>query len=281
MKISDINPFVRYANVHKIIYGQSFYSICYDCRIFYVRNCKGYITVNDEKYAMESDTVFYFPFGTKYRFNIENTDDIDIIVIDFDILNIYSEKNKSIGTATEFNFNNKELSVTDLPDEFTKIIVKKAPQLEPLLLNCANEFLNEKPFYKEIASSLIKQCLVYVLREDEYDNSSPLINDIIEYIEQNYNKPSLNNSEIADKFGYHQYYLSKIMKQSTGFSLKTYIIKYRIQMSKNLLLTTKSDINTIAWKCGFNSVPLFIKTFKDHTGVTPKKYRSKSFEIYL
>lgn len=281
MKVSDINPFIRYAHIHKVINSQNFYSICYDCRIFYIRNCNGFLTVNGEKHSLDRDTVFYFPFGTKYRFNVEQTDDLDIIVIDFDMLNIYSDKNKSIGTATEFNFNNKELSVTDLPTELTKPIIKKAPQLDSLLSHCANEFLEEKPFYREIASSIVKQCLVMILREDEYDNSSPLINDIIEYIEQNYSKPTLNNSEIADKFGYHQYYLSKIMRESTGYSLKTYIIRYRIQMSKNFLLTTKLDINTIAWKCGFNSVPLFIKTFKEHTGVTPKKYRSKSFEIYL
>lgn len=275
MKVSDINPFIRYAHNHKFISSLNYYSICYDCRIFYVKNCKGFITIDDKKYSMDNDTFIYFPFGTKYKFNIENPDDIDVIVINFDILNSYSNVNKSIGTANEFNFDKDKLHVTELPPEFSNVIIKKAPQLEPLLSSCTNEFLVEKPFYKEITSSIIKQCLVLILREDEYDNSSPLITDIIEYIEQNYSNPTLSNTEIAENFGYHEYYLSKIMKEATGYSLKQYIIKYRIQISKNLLLTTNSDVSTIAWKCGFNSVPLFIKTFKEHTDVTPKKYRNE------
>lgn len=276
MSISDINPFIRYAHEHKIIYNQGFYSICYDCRIFYVKNCKGFITVNNKTYLMDKDTFIYFPFGTKYKFNIESSEDIDVIVLNFDLFNNYSNINKSLGTATEFNFDSDKLKTTELPDDFSNVIIKKAPQLEPLLSRCTKEFLNEKPFYKEIASSLVKQALVLLLREDEYDNTPPLINDVIEYVEQNYSKPTLNNREIAENFGYHEYYLSRIFKESTGLSLKKHIIRYRIQMAKNLLLTTTYDISTIAWKCGFNSVPLFIKTFKEYTDVTPKKYRNET-----
>lgn len=282
MEIFEINPFVRYANIHKMLYSREYYSICYDCRIFYFQNGKGVVTINDEIYTIVNDTIIYLPFGTRYKFNMTTEpDDVEVIVIDFDMLNIYSTKSRSIGTATEFNFNEKELAITELPDEFSKIIIKRTPKLEQLLVDCVTEFINEKLMYKEVSSSLIRQTLILLLRDEKYNQSSPLINDIIEYISNNYSKSTLSNSEIADEFGYHQYYLSNIMKSATGYTLKTYIIRYRIQMAKTLLLTTKQDINTIAWKCGFNSVPLFIKTFKEHTGSTPKKYRNKSFDIDL
>ncbi|MBQ7971739.1 MAG: helix-turn-helix transcriptional regulator, partial [Clostridia bacterium] len=92
--------------------------------------------------------------------------------------------------------------------------------------------------------------------------------------------PSLTNEMIAAHFHYHPYYIRNLKKQQTGETLHQYLLRYRIRIAKNKLITTDADIGTIAWKCGFNTAAYFIKTFKTHTGLTPKQYRKKNMENF-
>ena len=63
------------------------------------------------------------------------------------------------------------------------------------------------------------------------------------------------------------------MKNFTGKTIHQYIIYYRLRMEKDMLLTTDDDVNTIAWKVGFNSPSHFIDTFHRRFGRTPYDYR--------
>ncbi len=275
MEISHINPFVRYARRHKVFYAYEQYSICYDCRLFYFQNGYGTVEINQKEYNFSKGTILYLPFGTKYRFKPAMPQDkIKVLVFNFDLDHTHSSQTVSLGTANEVNFQPKNLQITEQPDAFKQIIIKIAPQLENILLQCISEFLNEGPLYREVGSACIKQCLSLLLREQQYTANTPLVQQAIAYIEEHFANNTLQNSDIAEHFGYHPYYLSTLLKQSTGYTLHTYLVRHRIQMAKNYLLTTNLDISTVSWRCGFSSVPFFIKTFKEHTGSTPKKYRS-------
>ena len=96
---------------------------------------------------------------------------------------------------------------------------------------------------------------------------------VLAYINQNYANVSLTNESIAVHFNYHPYYLNKLMKDFTGKTIRQYIIFYRLRMAKDMLLTTDDDVNTIAWKVGFNSASHFINTFHRRFGRTPYEYR--------
>ena len=87
------------------------------------------------------------------------------------------------------------------------------------------------------------------------------------------------NASIAERFNYHPYYLSQMIKQHTGQSLHQYLIAYRIKMAQKKLTTTNDPISTVAWKSGFQSPAYFIKQFKAHVGVTPNVYRKEHLRV--
>ena len=82
---------------------------------------------------------------------------------------------------------------------------------------------------------------------------------------------SLNN--LASIFGVNPSYLSSLFKKETGVTLTEYVNKKRVERAKELLLSTNLQIQNISQRCGILDVNYFTKTFKKHTGLTPKKYR--------
>jgi AraC family transcriptional regulator len=63
------------------------------------------------------------------------------------------------------------------------------------------------------------------------------------------------------------------MKEATGRSLKQYILYYRIQSAKDLLINSDASIDEVAWRSGFGTSAYFIKCFRESLGITPLNYR--------
>ncbi|MBB2482218.1 helix-turn-helix domain-containing protein [Bacillus sp. APMAM] len=68
-------------------------------------------------------------------------------------------------------------------------------------------------------------------------------------------------------------YLSSLFKKEMGTSISHYIQSQRIEEAKKLLSLTKYPISDIGSWLNFNDQSYFIRVFKKHTGMTPKKYR--------
>jgi AraC-like DNA-binding protein len=280
MKISDINPHIRYAKAHSTYKNsKKIARMCYDCRVFYIEDARGSITVNGTKYNITNKTAIYLPPRSRYFFEFDY-DDIKFLVLDFDLINDFSHIEKSFGVADENNFQPELSPLYELPDEFSKPITCTLPQVFPNLLECCKNFLQKTDFYREHSSVLLKGCLLEFLHKNtEKSTYSALCEQVITYIHENYENAELKNSEIAKQFNYHPYHLSIILKNETGKSMHQYLIHYRLSVAKNLLLTTDYDIETISWRCGFLSVSHFIKIFREQIGTTPKKYRNRKMKI--
>ena len=83
----------------------------------------------------------------------------------------------------------------------------------------------------------------------------------------------LSLNSLASIFGVNPSYLSSLFKKETGVTLTEYVNKKRVERAKELLLSTNLQIQNISQRCGILDVNYFTKTFKKHTGLTPKKYR--------
>ena len=276
MKLSDINPHIRYASVHYNLIAKPSDSICYDCRLFFVKEGNGTIIANGKSYKITNNTVIYFPPGTQYHiYRDKHCTGIAMVIINFDLVNHFCHLSKSLGTASVQNYVPEKLITYDLPEEFSTPFAKTSPEFSELLYKCCDEFLMQPPLYRETASALLKLFLTELMRKYAPDNTMQKVSPILEYIHTNYHDADLTNENIAKKFNYHPYYLSQMMKECTGMTLHQYLTHYRIKTAQKNLITTYDTINVIAWKSGFRTVAYFIKTFKEQVGVTPKKYRKE------
>ena len=278
LKISDINPHIRYARIHFAHNNTSRYSICYDCRLFFMENASGYVLANDTKHNFSNGDILYLPPRTKYRFHFKSNENLKIIILNFDLINDFSHIEASLGTATEQTFNPDISPHYEINELLREPIVKQMPQMKASLTQCTDNFLKKIGFYRERSSALLKLCLLELVRQNFSNTAySLLCEKVLTYIHENYSDPTLTNNDIAEIFNYHPYHLSRIIKQETGKTLHNYLMYYRLRIAKNLLITTQYDIETISWRAGFSSATYFIKLFRLNTGITPKKYRKLQF----
>ncbi|MBE7027191.1 MAG: helix-turn-helix transcriptional regulator [Ruminococcaceae bacterium] len=275
MKISDINPHIRYARVHKSFFrAKKEVSKCYDCRIFFFDNITGTAVINEKSYDILNKSALYLPPESEYQFNVNLNENGNVIVMDFDLVNTFEYLRDSLKTATKNTFDKSVVPRYELPCELAVPVIRTIPQIQRTLMQCTENFVFKNQFYREKSSALLKLCLLEFVKLYEYGAQSKLCEDVFSYIQNNYSNAALTNKDIAEHLNYHPYHLSAIIKQETGKTLHQYLIYYRLQIAKNYLLTTDYDILDIAWKCGFSSATYFIELFRKNTGTTPKKYRS-------
>ena len=77
------------------------------------------------------------------------------------------------------------------------------------------------------------------------------------------------------------FYVSNLLKEKKGITLRQYIISYRLKLAKSLLELTSKSTQDIADECGFTDSSYFAKSFKSVFGVTPKEYRNKFKDEFI
>jgi len=279
MQCSELNPHIRYAAVQSGPFRKAEDSICYDCRLFFVKEGEGMIIADRVEYPLSRSSAVFLPPGTRYHFYFRKEYSVQkIIVLDFDLINDYNELRECLHTASVTTFEPQRVVTYERPEQFITPFVKITPELYDPLMKCCEEFLMQNPYYREAASALLKSCLIGMIRNFSAGTEYQKITPILEYVHSNYQNADLTNEDIADYFNYHPYYLSRLIKNCLGISLHQYLIQYRIKIAKKNLITTDDSINDISWKSGFHSTAHFIKTFKEETGSTPGKYRKKHLQ---
>ncbi len=101
---------------------------------------------------------------------------------------------------------------------------------------------------------------------------------IQEYIKQNYKDSDLNVSSVAERFGLSANWISKYFKEQVGENMVDYIVNYRLQIAKELLLEDNKTIKQISDETGFLSANTFFRAFKRWEGISPKQYREQTIK---
>jgi len=94
------------------------------------------------------------------------------------------------------------------------------------------------------------------------------------YIMKNLTR-KISLEEIANVSGFSPPYFSSIFKEEMGENFTCYLNRLRVEKASTLLTNTHLSLNKIGRSCGFEDQSWFSKTFKNYTGVSPGKYRSR------
>lgn len=98
------------------------------------------------------------------------------------------------------------------------------------------------------------------------------INKAIYFIQTNYSS-NLSVSKIADFVGLDPGYFTKVFKQYTGITPKTFLLDYRLNKSLTYINRTNYTIKQISQLVGFNDPLYFSKCFSKKFGYPPTKNR--------
>ena len=80
-------------------------------------------------------------------------------------------------------------------------------------------------------------------------------------------------SRIARDLSVNSTYLAHLFSLDMGTRMSRYIATHRVQLAKKLLLETDWQIKRIAFETGHSTPYWFSEVFRDHTGVTPTRFR--------
>ncbi len=97
---------------------------------------------------------------------------------------------------------------------------------------------------------------------------------ITTYMYDNYHR-KLTLNEIADNEHLSLFYLSHVIKESTGLSFQGLLNFIRVEESEKLVLDTRKKMGAIAEECGFSALRYFVKHFEQWFGMPPSEYREK------
>ncbi|KYG91269.1 hypothetical protein A0U40_15005 [[Bacillus] sp. KCTC 13219] len=130
-----------------------------------------------------------------------------------------------------------------------------------------------KPIIESELINLLSQYVNEVIPHSK--NYHAIVNEVISYVRNNY-KQEIKLSELAQSLFVSPPYLSNLFKEQTGTTLSEYIMKYRIEKSKKLLLEGEKSIGAISEEVGFNSQNYYNRVFKKYEKMTPQDYRSQN-----
>ncbi|MFE0559657.1 helix-turn-helix domain-containing protein [Paenibacillus sp. NPDC058910] len=97
------------------------------------------------------------------------------------------------------------------------------------------------------------------------------------YIKMHYREP-ISNARLSSDLHFHYNYLTRCMKESHGVTPTEYLLQYRLDQAKQLLLTTQWSMARIAEHVGFQYPPYFSRRFSARFGLSPLQFRKQYTE---
>jgi AraC-like DNA-binding protein len=98
---------------------------------------------------------------------------------------------------------------------------------------------------------------------------------VLVYIREHYHNRDLSLDYLGEHFHLNPTYISRLFKDHAEGSFIDYLIKIRIEASKELLKDWSLKISDISDAVGYANSRSFLRTFKKMTGLTPSEYREQ------
>lgn len=164
-------------------------------------------------------------------------------------------------------------STLDLPELYAQDVFP-AKNLENLFLKIANCNKMENFPLEPLLLSYIWEFIFHMKQmhtdaSKNYKKAEKYVEEACQLIHSHY--ATMNVNQLADRLHLNRCYLSRIFKQFTGVSIKTYWTNQRLQAARSLILQnyTVAQASTMV---GYSDIASFSRAFKDYYKFSPKQY---------
>ena len=279
MDFTRLNPVVRSVSLYEKI-GRSEDCVGYDCRLIYIVSGDLSANVGEKKFShMGPGNLIYIPAGVKYRLKSKY---MRAVVVTFDPTDDNPLPEERLSPVAVDEYDEGLCHKSGVEGILAEVITLTDLESErDSFLRMANIFTSSEGHYRAQLSAMLKLILLRVIETaDEDALPARMVEELDNSIRENVSD-EISNTEIGAVFGYHPFYVSRMLKERRGMTLRQYIISYRLKMAKKLLETTDRSAGEIAEECGFTDASYFAKTFKAAFGITPKEYRNSFKDEFI
>ena len=279
MRLSDIQPFVRYSRVQSNIPLWDG-AVGLDNRIFVCTSGSGAIEVDGVMYPLMRGSVIGWRAGMTYSYH-PSKEGMTFIGCNYDFTQQARDKSVPIPPCKMRDYSPDRLieqpvEIDDATMLSSAFCVMAGGDIVEKMRLINLEYSRGMIFSGERCDSLLKDVLVQCARltqTTEGDAQSKLAEQVINYVGAHLNE-ELTNFALAEQFSYHPNYISRVMRELTGMSLHSYVLERRISKAIELLESTRLSISEIAAQTGFGDVSHFSKIFRKKTGKCPTEFRT-------
>lgn len=174
-------------------------------------------------------------------------------------------------------------------DEMSIITLTTAQQafLNAKLDAIKQEAFQKREAFEEMIEYLLREILLFSFRIKSKGNAAHIsaknligsetekirtVNRVAGYLADHYQESS-SLDELASRFFTNKFYLTRIFKQVTGFTIREYLHIQRVQKAQEFLRSSLLPITEIALMVGFENVSYFEKIFRRYCMQSPREYR--------
>ena len=279
MDFTRLNPVVRSASIYEKI-NRTDECVGYDSRLIYMLSGDISLAVSGEKpFHLSSGGVVFIPAGVPYKMKSKY---FRAVCVTFDPTDTEPAPDDRIPPVPKEEFLPERAHTAPLLSPFDGVIRLDGMEgHRESLENMAHAFTSREGNYRAEASATLKLILI-AMADAADENALPtrMISSLDSYIRENVGD-DISNTEIGAIFGYHPFYVSKILKDRRGMTLRQYIISYRLKAARRALELTDKSAAEIAAENGFTDASYFAKSFKAAFGMTPKEYRNQFKEDFI
>ena len=272
MDFTRLNPLIRSVELLEKI-GRSEECAAYDCRLIYMISGDLTINVDGRKTQhLSPGNLVYIPAGMSYKLKSKY---LRCVVITFDLTDKDPLPEDRMAAVPLSELQPERVHRDGVEGILASPIFLSDMESErDGFINMANIFTSAEGRYRARISAMVKLILLKVIETaDEDALPARMVDELDGYIRENISD-EISNTELGAIFGYHPFYVSRMLKERRGMTMRQYVISYRLKLAKALLRNTDRPASDIAEECGFTDASYFAKTFKNAFGMTPKEYRN-------
>ncbi|MBP3857934.1 MAG: helix-turn-helix domain-containing protein [Ruminiclostridium sp.] len=244
----------------------------------YIQSGAAAMTADDEAFTAETGSLTVFPPMCVHSVSAADGGLPVYSVLKFDLGKFPSISSYSPSPVSIFRYaREKGKPICFMPDETEKM------ECGRIFTDCVNEMKGFRYGYDVMLRAYIYRLIYMIIRSWEsgglnirecpaVKETDSSIDNITEYIDRHLNE-GIRVADIADECHLSYSAFAVKFRERYGMSCKEYIERMRIYKAEEYLLFTDHDIDYIGQETGFSDCSHFIKSFRKHRGVTPKKFR--------
>lgn len=151
-------------------------------------------------------------------------------------------------------------------------------QVQSLTLEILREYLNQEKFCRNAMKQYLCLLFTQLLRQNAPITSSQSVSrtiqhyqQILDYLTQNYQTADLTSA--ADAIHFSKQYVCRIVREASGTTFNSLLMKTRLEMVCSYLLQSNLSIEKITELCGFSTPSHLSRSFKQHYGISPSEFK--------